>query len=270
MLKQVVFTSICFALISGCALMETSDVEVEKQMTETSVSNPQPEPATGQLAVAPLLAETQSASAGSKNFSPEYVKRIQTHLKRTGFYSGAVDGIAGPRTQSAIRHFQSGCVTLKDLISISGPVAIQQGSGMAAEAAITKSKRGADEAVRLIQLRLKDAGYDPGPIDGIHGARTQNALLALNSGCLMLQNFSPVPSSEKTASVNRERSAAIISEDPDGKLGTASSRAAVRSLQTRLQDAGFDPGPIDGLLGPRTKSALQKYRASLAEVSALR
>jgi hypothetical protein len=76
MLKQV-FTSLCFALISGCALMETSDVEVEKQVTETSVSKPQLEPATGQLAVAAPLAETQSASAESKNFSPEYVKRIQ-------------------------------------------------------------------------------------------------------------------------------------------------------------------------------------------------
>lgn len=250
--------------------MGTSDVEVEKQMTETSVPNPQPEPGTGQSAGAAPLAEMQSVTAENKNFSPEYVKRIQTHLKRTGFYSGAVDGIVGPRTQSAIRHFQSGCVTLKDLISISDPVAIQQSSAVAAEAAITKSKRGADEAVRLIQLRLKDAGYDPGPIDGIHGAKTRNALLALNSGCLMLQNFSPMPGTEKTGSVNRERSAAIISEDPDGKLVNTSNRAAVRSLQTRLRNAGFDPGPIDGLLGPRTKSALQKYRASLAEVSALR
>ena len=249
--------------------METSDVEVEKQMTETFVPNPQ-QPGTGQSAGAAPLAETQSAAAENKTFSPEYVKRIQTHLKRTGFYSGAVDGIAGPRTQSAIRHVQSGCVTLKDLISISDPMAIQQSSEMAAEGAISKGKRGADEGVRLIQLRLKDAGYDPGPIDGIHGVRTRNALLALNSGCLMLQNFVSVPGSEKTGSVNRERSAAIISEDPDGKLGNTSSRVAVRSLQTRLRNAGFDPGPIDGLLGPRTKSALQKYRASLAEVSALR
>ncbi|MGE5819494.1 MAG: peptidoglycan-binding domain-containing protein [Deltaproteobacteria bacterium] len=250
--------------------METSDVEVEKQVTETSVSKPQLEPATGQLAVAAPLAETQSASAESKNFSPEYVKRIQTHLKRTGFYSGAVDGIAGPRTQSAIRHFQSGCVALKDLISISDPMAIQQSSGMAAEAAITKSKRGSDEAVRLIQLRLKDAGYDPGPIDGIHGARTQTALRSLNSGCLMLRDFSPVSTSERTANRNSANSAAMIADDPDGKLRNASSRETVRLLQIRLRDAGFDPGPIDGLLGSRTKSALQKYRASLAEVSALR
>jgi peptidoglycan hydrolase-like protein with peptidoglycan-binding domain len=137
-------------------------------------------------------------------------------------------------------------------------------------AAITKSQRGSDEAVRLIQLRLKDAGYDPGPIDGIHGGRTQTALRSLNSGCLMLRDFSPVSTSERTANRNSANSAAMIADDPDGKLRNASSRETVRLLQIRLRDAGFDPGPIDGLLGSRTKSALQKYRASLAEVSSLR
>jgi peptidoglycan hydrolase-like protein with peptidoglycan-binding domain len=270
MLKEVVFTSICFALFSGCTLMETSDVEVEKQSAATPASDPQPAPVSSQPAVAAPLAETQSATDENKNASSEYVKRIQTHLKNTGFYSGSVDGIAGASTLSAIRHFQSGCATLKDLITISGPAAIQQSSGMAAKAAITKSKRGTADAVRVIQLRLKDAGFDPGPIDGIHGAKTRSALLALNSGCVMLQEFSPVPGFEKTVSVNRERSAAVIPEDLDGKLVDAGNREAVRSVQRRLRDAGFDPGPIDGVLGPKTRAALQKYQASLAEVSALR
>jgi peptidoglycan hydrolase-like protein with peptidoglycan-binding domain len=40
------------------------------------------------------------------------------------------------------------------------------------------------------------------------------------------------------------------------------SRAAhVRELQEALVQAGYDPGPVDGILGPRTKAALRKYVA---------
>jgi peptidoglycan hydrolase-like protein with peptidoglycan-binding domain len=35
----------------------------------------------------------------------------------------------------------------------------------------------------------------------------------------------------------------------------------VRALQQTLTDAGFDPGLIDGIFGPRTKSALRMYIA---------
>jgi hypothetical protein len=37
-------------------------------------------------------------------------------------------------------------------------------------------------------------------------------------------------------------------------------RKQVRRAQTLLRDAGFDPGPIDGVLGPATKAALQRYQ----------
>ena len=43
---------------------------------------------------------------------------------------------------------------------------------------------------------------------------------------------------------------------------TVSENQEIRLAQERLKAAGFDPGPIDGKLGPQTKSALEKYRAS--------
>jgi hypothetical protein len=36
----------------------------------------------------------------------------------------------------------------------------------------------------------------------------------------------------------------------------------IRHLQSRLQRLGFDPGPIDGLVGRRTLDALNHYRAA--------
>ena len=36
----------------------------------------------------------------------------------------------------------------------------------------------------------------------------------------------------------------------------------VREAQRALRDLGYDPGPIDGLFGPRTRTALAKYQTS--------
>ncbi|HLH03783.1 MAG TPA: peptidoglycan-binding domain-containing protein [Bryobacteraceae bacterium] len=42
----------------------------------------------------------------------------------------------------------------------------------------------------------------------------------------------------------------------------AQSSATVKNVQQALKDKGFDPGPIDGRLGPQTRGALKKYQAS--------
>jgi hypothetical protein len=41
------------------------------------------------------------------------------------------------------------------------------------------------------------------------------------------------------------------------------SAADVRRIQTRLKQDGFNPGPIDGIAGKRTLSALNRYRQSI-------
>ena len=38
------------------------------------------------------------------------------------------------------------------------------------------------------------------------------------------------------------------------------SQEEIRILQLRLRDAGFDPGSFDGVMGPKTKLALQQYQ----------
>jgi peptidoglycan hydrolase-like protein with peptidoglycan-binding domain len=34
----------------------------------------------------------------------------------------------------------------------------------------------------------------------------------------------------------------------------------VKRLQKALQDKGMDPGPIDGILGPKTQAALRSFQ----------
>jgi hypothetical protein len=43
--------------------------------------------------------------------------------------------------------------------------------------------------------------------------------------------------------------------------GAGARTTHVREVQQALLTAGYDPGPIDGVMGPRTKSALRKYIA---------
>jgi peptidoglycan hydrolase-like protein with peptidoglycan-binding domain len=40
----------------------------------------------------------------------------------------------------------------------------------------------------------------------------------------------------------------------------AQSHATIRDVQQALKDKGFDPGPVDGVSGPATKSAIKKFQ----------
>jgi peptidoglycan hydrolase-like protein with peptidoglycan-binding domain len=46
-----------------------------------------------------------------------------------------------------------------------------------------------------------------------------------------------------------------------GVSASAARPEHVRELQEALAKSGYDPGPIDGIMGPRTKEALRKYMA---------
>ena len=48
---------------------------------------------------------------------------------------------------------------------------------------------------------------------------------------------------------------------PKVRSATAARPEHVRELQEALAKSGYDPGPVDGIMGPRTKDALRKYMA---------
>lgn len=49
---------------------------------------------------------------------------------------------------------------------------------------------------------------------------------------------------------------------PDAALKTPAAHTRVKALQQALTDRGFDPGPVDGVMGTRTSSALKEYQKS--------
>ena len=47
--------------------------------------------------------------------------------------------------------------------------------------------------VRAIQTRMRTAGFNPGPSDGILGPRTKSILVGVQSGCTLIKAFPETP-----------------------------------------------------------------------------
>jgi len=260
-------------LLSACATVtenndsqvaETQAVPTEMQPVESSA--PAAEPAKNEL-----------AGAAKRIPSKQEIKSIQAQLKVAGFDPGPVDGALGAKTMSALRRLQSGCANLKDVFENPTSGISQQSGAMQTPKQSVADKFSSADEIRLIQVRLKDAGFDVGPVDGAMGSKTKSALIRFQSGCAMVKEWSatleyqvqtsgPMPASEKRVqpAPSKASPATESVRDEAGKMNVAAdkspSREEIRLLQSQLKAAGFDPGPFDGMLGPKTKSALQQYR----------
>jgi peptidoglycan hydrolase-like protein with peptidoglycan-binding domain len=100
----------------------------------------------------------------------------------------------------------------------------------------------------------------------------------LQNGCPVAQEFAaqldqPADATARmTVAANLpERPSATRTIPARGRMEAAKQLAApvavrpqedIRILQLRLRDAGYDPGPFDGVMGPKTKLALQQMQAS--------
>ena len=135
--------------------------------------------------------------------------------------------------------------------------------------------------VRAIQARMRTAGFNPGPSDGILGPRTKSILVGVQSGRTLIRAFPET--SQQIRMVQRQAAPALTSRkriqpvalhSPASGPSENNSSTLINSanptptndeiqlVQVRLKDAGFDPGPIDGIMGPKTRTAILRYRTS--------
>ena len=110
--------------------------------------------------------------------------------------------------------------------------------------------------VRVLQRRLRTAGFSPGPIDGRYGPLTQAAVESFQaSRHLQIDGIAgPIT---LTALHNTYHSLY-----PGAGYTISGGSPAVRVMQRRLAKAGFSPGPIDGLYGPLTAHAVARYQTA--------
>lgn len=135
-----------------------------------------------------------------------HVRELQSRLQAMGFYTGALDGLMGRQTLSAVYEAlddpsnaaeQNVALTPRDRALPPAPVRnvgqetvsdaanglrddpLAELLGDAAtgdKADETTASVSRDAVVRLVQERLAERGYDPGPVDGMIGSATRAAL----------------------------------------------------------------------------------------------
>ncbi|MFM9860713.1 peptidoglycan-binding domain-containing protein [Pseudoxanthobacter sp. M-2] len=142
---------------------------------------------------APLFSATPAdAPAGAVTGQTEapaslLVKDVQTALATRGFYSGPIDGYAGPSTAAAIRDFETA-----EGLAVTGvaseKVLVRALLGPSATASVTTTTTtrvpppapshsvAANVDVKRIQQALADLGYGPLTVDGKAGGQTASAI----------------------------------------------------------------------------------------------
>jgi|SRR5262245_28710188 len=112
-------------------------------------------------------------------------------------------------------------------------------------------KGSTDPAVRDLQEALKALGYDPGPVDGQFGAKTETAVKA----------FQQAKGITVDGIVGRVTWINIDEADQSEPLLKKGSRGLpVRRVQSRMTAVGFDMGGVDGRYGVKTEAAVKKLQ----------
>lgn len=104
--------------------------------------------------------------------------------------------------------------------------------------------------VEELQTKLKMLGYNPGPVDGKIGFRTRGAVKEFQGEYGL--KVTGYVDKRTWAELNRVYEINVLSLE----------KIDVKQIQTALKNAGFEPGPIDGKLGPRTKRAIKEFQKS--------
>lgn len=130
---------------------------------------------------APQIAEQLEAGSGEQREAvaaqrDELVLVIQNALREEGYYSGEVDGIAGPRTMEAVRMFEAASGAASEVATAppAAPVIPPEDDEGSADADLIAAT---DNMVAAVQGALARAAYGPLKADGIFGPQTGDAIM---------------------------------------------------------------------------------------------
>ncbi len=112
------------------------------------------------------------------------VRKMQNRLFELGYPVGKVDGAYGNDTQNGVYLFQDAMGWSERKYMTSGMLNTLYSSKAPAYDNCRPLKKGdRGLSVKLLQVALKDLGFDPGKLDGIYGKKTVTAVAAFQQLC---------------------------------------------------------------------------------------
>src|SRR3954451_7910314 len=169
-------------------------------------------PSTAAAAAALILLVLAPIASARSNAN---VAALQVALRALHHYSGAVDGIRGPGTKAATRHFQRSRHVPAD--GVAGPRTRRalgsRGTPTLGSRVMTTGDRGWD--VAALQFMLRRRGYSPGSVDGGYGTGTASAARRLQPAAGMGAGGRV---GHGTLAALRGRSRGVSSSNPTGPI----------------------------------------------------
>ncbi|MDR0840151.1 MAG: peptidoglycan-binding protein [Christensenellaceae bacterium] len=179
------------------------------------------------------------------------VKSLQTALTRAGYDPGAINGVFGAQTETAVKQFQRVLGLVQD--GVVGPRTWPFVTPFIEEADPEVLRRGSKgAAVTRLQNALIKAGFSPGNVDGLFGTQTQSAVRAF-------QRAQGLPETG-VVDANTWLGLGPFIDARTVMLRRGDQGMQVRMAQTALARAGFSPGTIDGIFGPNTQAAVRAFQ----------
>lgn len=179
------------------------------------------------------------------------VTGIQQRLANLGYEVGPVDGVLGPRTRAALRRFQ---------IDEEGHEL--EPTGEPDEKTIKRLRQLHENVVfddhrnRLPADELASGGIPPQ--DDHHYERTRSSEEGEDEAEEQEEDVAESEDDE-VDNIYEEDSSRDFEEEAD-VAGGADRTMSVRSLQRMLVHMGYDPGPVDNIMKPRTVEAIKLFQ----------
>ena len=199
------------------------------------------------------VSETTSSASST-------VMNLQKLLADRGFYNGAVDGIMGSQTRSAIIAAQKAYNLTTD--GVAGPqtlAALESDGAKASTTTISSTTTSTkSEQVSSLQELLSKRGFYNGAVDGIMGPQTRNAIIAAQKNYGLVTDG--IAGNQTLASLESGTSpVTIAAKNPTTTSATVAAKTSdkdVAALQQLLAKRGFYNGAIDGVKGAQTNAAI--------------
>ena len=201
------------------------------------------------------------------------LKDIQTFLNCNGFNPGPIDGLAGSRTDGAIKSFQKTVGLLAD--GKVGP-ATKQAMRSYSSVSFTFQGSGWGHGVGLSQYGTKGLTELGASFCSNTSSCSSNEVVSYYFQGTSVKQLSEISLSSPDIATNNNalwvglaRNARSInlttlpSSSPPTLFICQENLPQVAGVQAFLSSRGFDPGTVDGAFGERTANALKNYQASV-------